>query len=242
MKKCWVFDCGNTAVKWACFDGDRVLDSATGHEDVAVGLAAAGSPDQVLVAASGAIPDWLSSRFAGWDDVRVLRPGQATGVRTTYETPETLGLDRLANAAGAGRLVPTGAAVVVDLGTCVTVDVVENGTFLGGSIAPGYRMRLRAMADFTEALPRLAMPEKSPAVGDLGQSTSSSMWVGAVAGLNAEVGARIMEFDKVWPGLSVIVTGGDASYLQLPAQYRIFADPLLTLKGFRAILQNIADN
>lgn len=237
----WIFDCGNTQVKWAAFDGGELVAAAHGDE-VAPSLARLPQPDAVLVAASGLVPDWLTACLEPMPHVRFLKPGQPTGVPTSYETTETLGLDRLANAAAVRAEQPEGCAVIVDAGTCVTVDVVVDGVLLGGSIAPGGQMRMRALAQFTAALPALGMPDRSFAPGDLGTSTSTSMWAGTWGGLNAELCGRMREFGKVWPDFTTYITGGDAKHLQLPEDCRIFADPLLTLKGFRNILEHIADN
>jgi type III pantothenate kinase len=242
VKTRWIFDCGNTQVKWAAFQGHELVATALG-DAVEAALAAQAAPEKILVAASGLVPDWLDKKLLTWpDDVLVLKPGQATGVPTEYATPETLGLDRLANAAAIRAMQPAGCAVIVDAGTCVTVDVVVDGVLLGGSIAPGGQMRMGALAHFTASLPALGMPDRSFRPGDLGTSTSTSMWAGAWGGLSAEVSGRLREFGKVWPDINVYITGGDAKHLQLPDDCRIFADPLLTLKGFRNILEHIADN
>jgi type III pantothenate kinase len=242
VKTSWIFDCGNTQVKWAAFEGQDLIASAAGNEVRGAQLLELPAPNQTLVAASGLVPDWLTSLLATMPNTLVLQPGDPTGVPTAYATPETLGLDRLANAAAVRAAQPKGCAVIVDAGTCITVDVVVDGVLLGGSIAPGGQMRMRALAQFTAALPALDMPDRDYKAGDLGDSTRTSMWAGTWGGMNAEVSGRLREFGKVWPDFNTYITGGDAMHLQLPEDCRIFADPLLTLKGFLNILEHIADN
>ena len=71
-----------------------------------------------------------------------------------YDTPETLGKDRIAAVVGAYSLFPHKNLLVIDAGTCVTYDfLTEENKYLGGAISPGVQMRLRSMNDFTNKLP-----------------------------------------------------------------------------------------
>src|SRR5699024_8941192 len=72
---------------------------------------------------------------------------------SAYHTPKTLGADRIANCVAGAQLSTTDAALIIDAGTCIKYDVVFQGNYLGGAIAPGIRMRLKALHKFTEALP-----------------------------------------------------------------------------------------
>ena len=73
-----------------------------------------------------------------------------------YATPQTLGVDRLALIAGAIRLFPNRNTLVISAGTCITFDVItQRKEYLGGAIAPGIAMRLKAMHQFTSKLPLL---------------------------------------------------------------------------------------
>jgi type III pantothenate kinase len=113
------------------------------------------------------------------------------GVTIDYPKPESIGADRLANAAAVAELYGW-PAIVVDFGTAVTFDVVsDGGSYIGGVIAPG----LEAMTDFlyqrTALLPRLSLKEPHCAVG---KSTVEAMRSGAIfgyRGLVREILARI---------------------------------------------------
>lgn len=246
MNNDWIFDCGNTSVKWAVFQKEakdpdlmgRNLEDAFHQFDKHKN----GNDPRILIAASGTVPDSLSTWARQQRNVHHLCTGQDTGVPIDYDSPETLGLDRIANAAEARKQCPFGPALILDVGTCLTFDWMVDGVFLGGSISPGLDMRLQAMARWTASLPKVEATGQRPSTTEVGRTTIESMRIGAWAGLQAEIKGRIDDFGKVWPDLSVFLTGGKANHLQLPTQYRIFADPMLTLKGFRAILKHIADH
>jgi type III pantothenate kinase len=103
--------------------------------------------------------------------------------------PDMVGIDRLLGAVAANQLRSTGRpAVVIDLGSAITVDLVSaDGAFLGGAILPGIGMSARAMHSFTDLLPLVDMQslaEPPPAVGTatLAAMTSGLFW-GAVGGV-----------------------------------------------------------
>ena len=76
--------------------------------------------------------------------------------RLQYQHSETLGKDRIAALMGAWSIKPSSTLLVIDIGTCITYDVLENGTtFIGGNIAPGWRMRLESMHKLTHKLPEV---------------------------------------------------------------------------------------
>lgn len=239
----WVIDCGNTAVKWAIFQGDHCLGHGTDPNFNEM-LSASGEPAGIAVAASGVVPAAISGLRERFPRARMALLTPADFQRAfpiEYSPALGLGLDRWANAASAKAWDSKGTVVVIDAGTCLTVEVVVGGTFHGGSISPGLALRLEAMASGTAALPDLSQDELPGAIDPAERSTRGAMLAGALGGMRLEIEGRLREFGKVWPDLTVLLTGGDASHLQLPEQYRIFADPLLTLKGIRIIYQALGD-
>jgi len=239
----WVLDCGNTAVKWAVFSGDACLGHGVALDEEAL-IEKWRAPDAIAVAASGRVPESVAALQGRFPAARYVQLDAATFQKVfpiDYAPALGLGLDRWANAAFAASWTPSGTVVVFDAGTCLTMEVVHAGTFLGGCISPGLGMRLKSMAAGTAALPDLS----SDFAGGLGdwseQSTRGAMVAGALGGMRLEMEGWLREIGKVWPDPTVLLTGGDASHLQLPEQNRIFADPLLTLKGLRIIYQALGD-
>lgn len=152
-----------------------------------------------------------------------------------YRTPKTLGVDRLANCAGALRLMPTNTLLIVDCGSCLTATYIENGRLQGGSISPGLRMRFEALAAFTGQLPHLAPSDQS--IERIGKSTEESILSGVQCGVLAEIEEIIAHYCSINKALSVIITGGDASYFVPRLKSPIFAEPFLTLMGLHEIYQ-----
>lgn len=153
-----------------------------------------------------------------------------------YETPETLGKDRIAAVAGAMSLIPKGDLLVIDAGSCITYDfLTANHRYLGGAISPGLQMRLKAMHEFTDALPLIQWKESSmPQV--VGKTTIASMLIGAVHGVIGEMNGFISSYKTQYSALKVVLSGGDANFFEKELKNGIFADPNLVLKGLNEIL------
>ncbi|MBG84349.1 MAG: hypothetical protein CMJ40_07385 [Phycisphaerae bacterium] len=127
--------------------------------------------------------------------------------------PETItGTDRLLNALAAWESVQQ-ACIIVDAGTAVTVDFIDGeGTFHGGAIAPGANMQLKAMHEFTDALPDMEFHK--PETGAFGKSTGDAMLMGVSAGIRGLVWKLVEQYaDEYGAYPMVIATGGDAEAL-----------------------------
>ena len=162
------------------------------------------------------------------------------GVGIDYPKPQSIGADRLANAAAVAELYGF-PAIVVEFGTAVTFDIVsERGTYVGGVIAPG----LEAMTSFlyrrTALLPRISLKEPQQAVGT---STIEAMLSGAVfgyRGLVKEILARINAEQFPRKKVCVIATGGYAGLIAGGLPEIEVIRPHLTLEGLR-IVANLND-
>jgi type III pantothenate kinase len=156
-------------------------------------------------------------------------------IRNNYKTPETLGADRLACAVGASVLFPGKNVLSIDAGTCIKYDIVDrNGVYLGGSISPGIAMRFTALHTFTGKLP-LVVP--APFKGFIGKDTRTSILTGVVQGAIYELEGFVRRYKKEFPGLKIILTGGDAPRLAKHLNFSIFASPDLVLVGLNRILE-----
>lgn len=156
------------------------------------------------------------------------------GVR--YPHPETIGPDRLANAA-ALRILYGAPALAIDFGTAVTFDVLDaNGSYVGGIIAPG----LAAMTDYlhekTALLPRIRV---RPIRKTLGKSTEEAMLIGAVRGYRHLVRGLITDSIASLGGgrVPVVVTGGYGALIAHGIPEITEVNPWLTLQGIRLVLE-----
>lgn len=146
-----------------------------------------------------------------------------------YETPQTLGMDRLCNAVAVHALKKSNNAVAIDLGTCIKFDLIAGDTYLGGSIAPGIALRYKSMHDYTAKLP---LVERLVQKSFIGTDTISSMAAGVIQGIDAEIVGMMDKYrEKFGPDLTFFMTGGDADCFDFEGKNDIFADPNLTLKG-----------
>ncbi len=155
--------------------------------------------------------------------------------KNTYHTPETLGKDRLAAVAGAVKMHPKKACLIADLGTCNTYDyVTADKEYLGGNIAPGMQMRLEAMHDYTDKLPRA-----EAVLNDnlMGLSTTEALQNGAIKGIILEIEGYIRSSKAKNSLINVILTGGDAIFFAKHFKKRIFVEPNLVLIGLNHILK-----
>ncbi|MEQ8924420.1 MAG: type III pantothenate kinase [Fulvivirga sp.] len=151
-----------------------------------------------------------------------------------YKTPETLGLDRIAGVAGAYFQFPDENCLVVDIGTCITYDVLVDGQYLGGAISPGLAMRFKALNTFTANLPLIENEDSKELVGD---STKNSILSGVVNGMTAEMDGLIAKYNHKFGTLKVLICGGDYIFFENKLKASIFAAPELVLKGLNGILQ-----
>jgi type III pantothenate kinase len=157
------------------------------------------------------------------------------GITVDYPKPESIGADRLANAAAVADLYGC-PAIVVDFGTAVTFDVVSSErSYIGGVIAPGLEAMTNYLYQRTALLPRLSLKEPHRAVG---KSTVEAMRAGAIfgyRGLVREILARIRAEQFSRKKIAVVATGGYARLVagQLPEVGMIH--PHLTLEGLRIV-------
>ena len=234
-------DIGNTAVKAGCFDGPLLREMAAGLSAADVLALVRRWQPQHLIVASVADDAALQAH-----ELRELVPGEiltfspattAIPLRNAYATPQTLGADRLAAAVGAAGLRPGQPTLIVDAGTALKIDLVTaDGTYHGGSIGPGLSMRLRALHSFTGRLPLLALPAADATIPLVGDSTTGSMLSGVVNGTVAEIMGFAAQYQQRYPGLGVLLTGGDAAFLAARLPARIFVVPELVLLGLNRIL------
>jgi type III pantothenate kinase len=154
-------------------------------------------------------------------------------IENLYQTPETLGGDRLAGAVAAAALYPGTNVLIIDAGTCIKYDFVNaQNQYIGGSISPGYKMRFEALHQFTNKLPKL----KAGHYGDTGNTTETAMKSGVFMGIVFEMKGFINFYKENKAVDKVILTGGDARHFANELNFPIFAEPDLTGIGLNEIL------
>jgi type III pantothenate kinase len=190
---------------------------------------------QVMV--SSVVPEKNSviSKAAGKTGVLWLDSTLKLAVGIDYPAPESIGADRLANAAAVAALYGC-PAIVVDFGTAVTFDIVSaRRNYIGGVIAPGLEAMTSFLYQRTALLPKLSLKEPRRAIG---RSTIGAMLSGAVfgyRGLVREILARIRAEEFPDKKLHVVATGGYARLIAARLPEITAVRPHLTLEGLRII-------
>jgi type III pantothenate kinase len=169
-------------------------------------------------------------RNSNW---RIINSRNQIPVRVLVDFPEKVGLDRLFNAVAVNRCRPPGQpAVIVDAGSAVTVDYVdEEGRFQGGAIFPGLRLMAQALNANTAQLPtvevkqRLRPPEKS---------TERAIELGVFHAVLGGIDLLIRALrDQASESLSIFFGGGDVGLLAPHLSWPVTIWPEMTLEGIR---------
>jgi type III pantothenate kinase len=230
-----ILDIGNTVMKFALFQGQTLLVKGAGDwQDLAQFIEGKVLNGCLVSTVTNESLNELTSLVSC--DVTELTYKTSIPIVNSYTTPSTLGNDRLANAVGGLFLRPDENTLVVDCGTCIKFDFVSHqGKYVGGSISPGLLMRFKALNEFTGLLPLLE-PSSNPKL--IGDSTYSAINSGVVNGVVAEIDGLIANYRLVYENLTVILTGGDASFFDKELKSNIFVEPNLTLIGLNEILRH----
>lgn len=239
-------DWGNTRLKAGWFVGDRLHETARYASPGDLRAALLCQPPQHVIVSSTSRPAaelrQALDEFDGGADWFILAPNLPVPVRNGYDTPLTLGADRLAAAVGAAAMCPGEPCLILDLGTCLTADLVTptseqaTGTFEGGLISPGLQMRLQAMHTFTARLPLPDMPGADEWPPLTARNTHDALLSGALNGMALELAGIIEQHTNQYPNLRVIVCGGDGPLFVNRLKPGIFAVPDLVLLGLNQIL------
>jgi type III pantothenate kinase len=234
-----LIDVGNGRTKFALATRDNVLSQGdTPTAEISTehlrSVLASWMFDRVVVSSVVPTVTQVLQDYFG-PAVLLLRHDINLGIGIKYPKPETIGADRLANAVALARL--HGApGVVIDFGTAVTFDIVdESSAYVGGVIAPGLRLMTDYLHERTALLPHVELKEPLAAIG---KSTEQAILSGAAIGYRGMV-RGILEALRRELGaperLRVVATGGDAEWISFGMPEIETVDPDLTLHGLRLV-------
>ena len=176
--------------------------------------------------------DWLGENRPD-DHITLLASGDLP-LKVEVPRPDMVGIDRLLAAVAANRIRQADRpAVIVDLGTAITIDLVSaRGAFQGGAILPGIEMSARALHDYTDLLPRIEMSELADPPEPLGKATEPAMRSGlywGTVGAVRELASRMLPHTSTEPEL--FVTGGAGPMVAKLLRETAHHVPHLTLAG-----------
>ena len=247
----FVADAGNTNIKIAVFDNEKILMKARLQtSDSSTPEAFERAVSEILhvnninrrmiesVAVSTVVPEATKAFVSGIQRLFKRRPlvvdkDTKTGILIKTDNPAELGADRLVNAAAAFHTYG-GPVLAIDLGTATTYDVVsEKGEFLGGIIAPGIKLCAQALWEKTERLPEITL-EKPDTV--MGSNTVSSMKSGVFYGYIGQLEYFVRHLQEEQSmDFKVVATGGYSELFKGHTDAIDVFDPDLTLRGLNVI-------
>lgn len=233
-------DIGNTLSKAAVIDGGQVIDIYKTETLTPAYLERVLKNNRaidrgILISTrgeEGEIIDMLKQRLK---QLILFDHETPIPIKNDYGTPQTLGRDRLAAAVGAAALRPGEPILIVDFGTAITIDFIdERGVFKGGNISPGAQLRFQALNRYTRKLPLRQLAEKTEF---LATSSHSAIESGVVNGIVYEIEGYIRELSQTIEKFHIIFTGGDGNFFAKRLNYPIFASQDLVLYGLNKILE-----
>ena len=233
-----IIDVGNTRIKTAVFDESKMIhnESLTFDSFVieAVKIIKKYKCTNAIISSVGAVNKSKIDELYAKINLFELNYNTKVPFMNRYSTPKTLGVDRIALVSSAIANYPNRNVLIIDAGTCITYDFVNNeGIYYGGAISPGLQMRYKALNFFTEKLPLL---EPSEIIDLVGNSTESSIHSGVINGVINEIDGIIKQYRKKNTDLTVVLTGGDVNFLANRLKNGIFANPNFLLEGLNTIL------
>ncbi|MDD4143942.1 MAG: type III pantothenate kinase [Prolixibacteraceae bacterium] len=170
-----------------------------------------------------------------FDTFLMLDHNTPVPIENCYQTKKTLGNDRLAAVIGAFSLDPDTNKLIIDAGTALTFDFInEKNQYLGGKISPGLEMRFKALHQFTARLPQLGKGKFDKLFGS---TTAESILAGVQQGIIYETDKTIDMFKEFYTNLKVFITGGDANFFDKKLKNSFFVNFNLTVLGLNRILE-----
>lgn len=229
-------DIGNTNAKLGFFSEDELLEVKLNVADRGIiKMIKEHNPEHVIISSVRKGIGNIVVRSSKICDTLVLNHLTRLPFNNLYKTPQTLGVDRIAAVVGAGFLHNNKNCLIIDLGTCITYDLIDkSGSYHGGGISPGVEMKLKAMHKFTSKLPIVSATSQPELIG---KTTKECMLSGAINGTIAELEGIIDRYRQFFDGLTIIFCGGDAFFFESKIKDHIFAFPNLVLVGLNQILR-----
>jgi type III pantothenate kinase len=233
-----IVDIGNTSTKLVVFDGNIKLSQSRISELSSNELENKLKEykiKKVIISSVKKIPSFITTLFLPYIPFfHVLSYKSLLPFKIEYDTPETLGPDRIAAVAGAFNLFPESEVLVIDAGTALTFDFLSADIYKGGNISPGLTMRFKALNKYTDRLP-LVSPAQSFTFP--GRNTNDAIMAGVITGVTYEINEYIRTFENKHTDFNIILTGGDSEYLKDKIDYHITYMPDIVIDGLNYILE-----
>jgi type III pantothenate kinase len=233
-------DIGNTRIKSAVFENDNIVEENIFQKEnyqlsIENILKKYKKINVLVVSSVGKLEKSAFELFSKRVNLYFITRDNHFPFANLYATPNTLGIDRMVLSAGAVLQFPKKNRLVIDAGTCVTYDFIDDqDVYHGGAIAPGIRLRYEAMHNYTAKLPLLTIEDPEKLIGN---STIASMHSGVINGLTFEIEGYIEALKQQNENFIIILTGGDANFLAKRLKNTIFANSNFLLESLNHLYQ-----
>jgi type III pantothenate kinase len=233
-----IIDIGNSGTKLAVFNNN--LKSASVRFDALTGEILSDflikyKTDKAIISSVKEIPSFINDVLGKEVKYRhVLSHKSRLPFTIGYETPETLGPDRIAAVAGAFNTFKGSDTLVIDAGTAITFDLLEGKAYRGGNISPGIETRFRSLNMFTGKLPLITRSENFTSPG---LNTRDAILAGVIMGIIYEINEYIRTFEEKYKHIKFIITGGDGGFLKERLSEKIMYMPDIVTEGLNYILE-----
>lgn len=244
-----VLDIGNTFIKTGIFDGDKLLFSekmdaksfpSESLKNYPIELCAISS---VVPSVTKTITAILKDQFH--IDPYIISNSSDFEIKIEYDTPGTLGIDRVCGAEGAYKLLksnnkhlePEDVIVTIDFGTATTINLIRYpNIFTGGIIAPGIKMMFEALSRNTSQLPEVNFDEYKSIIGSSTGSAIASGVFNSTTGLIENTRA-FLTGKLNSKNIFTYITGGNAELIIPRLDFKFTHEPNLVLYGIHSVLQ-----
>ena len=235
-----IIDVGNSSLKLAVFKQNKLVfkervDTESFQQSIQNIQKEFTGIHKAIVSSVGNLKEKDVNYIKNQYKVIVLTSATKVPFHNLYDSPKTLGVDRIALVSAAVQQFKKQNVLIIDAGTCITYDFITNkNVYLGGAISPGIRLRYESLHNFTSNLPLLdtKLPDYF-----IGNSTNESIHSGIINGILNEINGTINWYAKEYKDLTVILTGGDAVFLSKRLKSSIFANSNFLLEGLNYILE-----
>ena len=230
-------DIGNTYAKLAAFDKTLVLLKTFNieliHDNIDDFLKLYPSIKNLIVCSVTDIN--LNFDKYNFSNIHFVSKKSKTPFINLYSSKNSLGNDRIALVSSASINYPNKNVLIIDAGTCITYDFINNkNKYLGGAISPGINMRFKSLNEYTSKLPLVTLSQTELEVGT---DTMDSINIGVLNGVIFEIEGFISQYSSRYDNLTVILTGGNSDFLSNRLKISIFANQNFLLEGLNHLIK-----
>jgi type III pantothenate kinase len=237
-----ILDIGNTSTKLAFYEGGKKVSSVRlidyGKNELEKELSYF-VITKAIISSSRIVPAFIPALLhKKIPFVHELSHNSHFPFRIEYDTPESLGTDRIAAVAGAYHMFPGAEILVIDAGTAITFEFLSENIYKGGNISPGIAMRFKALNSFTDRLPLVSPTEDYEFPG---RNTGDAIIAGVITGVVYEINEYIRTFEENRADYKIILTGGDGKFIKERINHQITYSPDVVTDGLNYILEYNAE-